>query len=430
MNALTRFGFVLLGALATGWACEPSECTDDVPEAGLLSDTPRPVPCTTDSVVFSPSRAALTSTRAKGQTALVTPPVGGSAAAGNSTGGSALGGSATAGSIGAGGSAPEPGGAVDELEMAVIAQTANGQPRDTVSLNIQVCGPQALVDLKPADDSVEGKCRKLTNTQLECSTSAAGVARFVVVHGQRGSGTVQLCAMSGTTQKANAIISVTDISIEDLALRVATDKLGFGSHAGLNCEPQKSVSCGDRSERSTSVRVAVLDAAGAEAAVATAQQVEISVSNDNPAGAVGVATDDCATAGTSVSTSVNAGASVSIPVLLCLDARHSEFELTATVAGKSRTERFQVDAIPRSVNVEAADPANPDGPKRLSLLDCDENALASRPFVWRIATGATQMASTDVLGGFLLPDGSSGQVEVGVSPQQGSADFIRCKADL
>lgn len=414
MNALTRVGAVSLCALATGWACEPSECEDETPESGLLSDTPRPVLCTTDLVVFSPNRAALASARTANRASVPTTSMGGTSA--TSTAGEA-----------SGGEQEEPGDAVDELEMAVIAQTAMGQPRDTVSLSVQVCGPQALVDLKPAEDD-DSRCENLTSTQLQCSTSAAGVARFIVVHGKRGSGTVELCATSHGRHVANAIISVADSTVEDLALRVAIDQLGFGPDASLSCDaadpPQD---CGSAEERSTGVRVALLDAAGAEAPVANAQQVDISVRDSSGrANAVGLAIDDCADAGPSVATSVSAGASVSNSVMLCMDGGQTDFELTVTVSGKTRSQQFQVAAVPRSVQIGAADAS---GTRRLELLDCEESPLANRPFVWRLGTGATQPASTDALGGFFVPAGM-GQLEIGVAGPQGGSDFVACVAEL
>jgi hypothetical protein len=385
----------------------------------LLGDTPRPVLCTGDTTAFSPSRATLTVRRAEG----TAPEVVASGGAGASE-------------TGEGGAVPEePGGAVEELPMAIVAENASGQPRDTVSIRVQVCGPQALVDLKPAQGA-EGFCESLTSTQLQCSTSANGIARFFAVHGKRGGGTTQLCALSGGKLRATATITVGDVVVEDLELRVAAEQIGFGSDARLSCsEGDPPQDCGERGTRSASVRVAVLDAVGAEAPVATAQEVALSVRDlSGRPDAVGLALGDCSMASPTVMTTVAANGSTSEPVLLCLDARRSAFELTAEVAGKTRTQSFGFEPVPRSVRISSTAEAAMGGARavehqRLELLDCDDRPLPNRPFVWQAGTQPAQPATTDALGSFVLPE-LEGVVTVGVADGPNAANVIRCQAAL
>jgi hypothetical protein len=399
--------------------CEPDECAEGQSRSGLLGDTPRPTLCASDRTAFTPSRATLTSRREQG-------------AVFDATGS----GGASAVETGDGGGASEEttGGAVEELPMALVAESADGSPRDTVSVRIQVCGPQALVDLKPALGA-EGHCQNLTTTQLQCSTSANGIARFVAVHGNRGGGTTQLCAVSGGRTSATAIITVGDVVVDDLALRVEPEELGFGPDAELACSDDAQ-DCGGLGTRSASIRVAILDANGVESPVSTSQEVQLTIRDlSGRTDAVGLGSRDCSSPLAARSTMVAANGSTSDPLLLCLDARRAAFELTAQIGGKIQSKRFAFDAVPRRVRLSSTtDGMGAAGApgvesQRLELLDCDGKPLQNRVFVWQVGAQPTQTAVTDALGGFMLP-ALEGILTVGVTEGATEGALISCRTPL
>jgi len=414
----------LLGG-AFGWGCDVSRCQNQ--SASWLADSPKPTLCPTDSMHFTPNTATLIATQA-----LASHGVGGGTGA---TPLDASGGMAAAGTTNAAGAAGTSivGGGTETLDMALVAQDEEGQPLDTMNVDVSVEGAKAYVELQASPTGTE--CKALTVTQLRCATTASGIARFVVAHAHKGSGEVTLRAASGNrSHDATATIQVRDVGPDSLDASLDTATLGFGADAALACGTNPTpAKCGTVS-RNAGFRVASKTGTGTPLRMSVDLSVKLTVSEVG--GATGVVSlsgsPDCSSGTTALVTTIPVGEFETERAFVCGDGRAVTFDLDAEATGvPAFSRRFSIPGVPAAIAVVdasgGAGGASNDVAPTLEVLDCEKRPLAGIPLAWRALRGGSGTATTDALGTVAVA--ASGSLTLGIT-DPATNGLLECTTSL
>lgn len=405
-----------------GWGCDVSRCQNK--SASWLADSPKPTLCPGDRMHFTPSTATLTAlqvARAAGEGGSGPLPA------------DASGGMPAAGTGAAAGAAGDAtvGGGTETLDMAIVAQDEEGQPLDTMNVDVSVEGEKALIELKPSPTGTE--CKALTGTQLRCATTASGIARFVVTHAHKGSGEITLRASSGDkSHDTTATIQVRDIGPDALATTFDAATLGFGVNATLACG-QGPAKCNSVT-RSAGFRVASQTGIGTPLRMSVDLSVKLTVSELGGAtGAVSLSgSSDCSSGTATLLTTIPQGGSETGRVYLCADGRAVTFDLDAEATGvPAFSGHFSLPGVPAAVAIvepsDGAGGAASAATPVLEVLDCEKLPLAGVPLAWRSSRGGSGTATTDALGSFAAS--ADGDVTIGITDSTTSR-LLECTVKL